>query len=44
MRQAHRDDDWPEVTVRGFLGSVVAAVLIVLFAWVGSVAYLIAVP
>ena len=40
----NRSDDWPEVTVLGFIGSLIAAVLLVAFAFVATVAVIVAAP
>jgi len=39
--QAHQDDDWPLVTVRGFIVMLAAAIVLIVFAYVFSVAFLL---
>ena len=38
------DDDWPEVTVGGFISSFAAACLIVLLMWFMTVALIVMAP
>lgn len=44
MNHAHRPDDWPEVTLLGFIGSLFAAVGLVAFAWVMTIALIVSAP
>ena len=45
MNHAHRPvDDWPVVTVRGFIGSLFAALALVAFAFVMTVAVIVSAP
>ena len=45
MNHAHRPvDDWPEVTLLGFIGSLFAALGLVAFAFVMTVAVIVSAP